>query len=88
MKNIIKRTMVVAFVIVILLMVTACNRDVFDTNYEFDYAIVKMPDGSVENIEINKWRDYDGEQIQIIASDGNIYLVSMNNCVLINDYFD
>lgn len=36
-------------------------------------------------IDIKQWRDYKGEQMQLIATDGTIYLVSMNNTILINE---
>ena len=62
------------------------NLDMFDTNYTYHYAITKWPDGSVKKIEIKQWAEYDGEQkIQIISTDGNIYLLSKNNTVLVRD---
>ena len=61
------------------------NLDMFDTNYTYHYALTKWPDGSVKKIEIKQWADYEGEQIQIISTDGNIYLLSMNNTVLVRD---
>ena len=71
----------------ILCMCSGCgNQDMWDTNYTFDRAIIEMPGGEVMEIKIKQWRDYeDGEQIQIIADDGTIYLVNSVNCVLIND---
>ena len=59
------------------------NRDMFDTNFTYNVAITHWPDGSVREIPIKQWSDYDGEQIQIIATDGTIYLLSMNNTVLV-----
>ena len=61
------------------------NLDMFDTNYTYHYAITKWPDGTVKKIEVEQWNDYEGEQIQIISTDGNIYLLSMNNTVLVRD---
>ena len=61
------------------------NLDMFDTNYTYHYALTKWPDGSVKKIEIKQCADYEGEQIQIISTDGNIYLLSMNNTVLVRD---
>lgn len=59
------------------------NIDLLDTNFTFDKAITKWPDGSVKEIPIKQWRDYEGEQIQIIAEDGTVYLLSMNSTVLV-----
>ena len=61
------------------------NFDMFDMNYTFDTAVIRWPDGTVKEIKIKQWRDYEGEQIQIIGKDGKTYLVSMNNAVLIRN---
>ena len=61
------------------------NLDVFDRNYTFDTAVIRWPDGTVKEIKIKQWRDYAGEQIQIIGKDGKIYLISMYNAVLIRN---
>ena len=61
------------------------NLDMLDMNYTFDTAVIRWPDGTVKEIKIKKWRDYEGEQIQIIGKDGKTYLVSMNNAVLIRN---
>ncbi len=75
-----------ALIMALLMMIslTACgNYDMFDTVYTYDYAIVSFPDGTTETIEIDQWSDYDGEQIQIIAKDGTVYLINSVNCVLV-----
>ena len=61
------------------------NLDMFDTNYTFDTAVIRWPDGTMKEIKIKKWCDYEGEQIQIIGKDGKTYLISMNNAVLIRN---
>ena len=66
--------------------INGCNRQIVDINYKFNTAYVKWPDGSVKTIKIAKWRDYDGEQIQIISEDGKVYLVSSVNAVLVKEY--
>lgn len=70
-----------------MLLLTGCgNRDMLDTNYTFNRAIVILNDGTKLELEIQKWADYeDGEQIQIIAKDGKTYLVSSYNTILIKD---
>ena len=59
------------------------NYDAFDTVYTYDYAIVTFPDGTTQTIELSQWTDYEGEQIQITAKDGTVYLVNSVNCVLV-----
>ncbi len=66
---------------VTLILLTGCNKQVFDTKYTYDKAICNY-DGDKLELEIKKWLDYDGEQIQIIDKDGSTYLVSANKCYL------
>lgn len=80
-----KRFLIIFVVLAMLLMLVSCNRQVFDTTFKFDKAIVKMPSGEVMEIELKKWGDYDGEQLQLVSTDGTVYLVSSYNCVLIAD---
>lgn len=61
------------------------NEDLWDTNYTYDTAIIAWPDGSTRTVEIKQWKDYDGEQLQIIGKDGSVYLVSSYNCILIRE---
>lgn len=61
------------------------NMDMIDTVYTYDYAIVAFPDGTTQTIDIKKWGTYEGEQIQIEAKDGTIYLTNSFNCVLVKE---
>ena len=75
--------------ILLILSLSSCgNYMLIDTNYQFDYAIIAFPDGTSQKIEIKAWTDYEGEQIQIEDTDGNIYLVNSVNCVLIREAKD
>ena len=61
------------------------NRQLFDTTYTFNEAILSMPDGSVVSGKVSSWRDYeDGDQIQVVI-DGTTYLVHSSNIVLMNE---
>lgn len=68
----------------IAFLLCGCNYDLIDTNFTYDKAICEI-NGKYEEIEIKKWVDYEGEQIQIIGKDGNTYLMSMNNCTLVKE---
>ena len=72
---------------ILALVISGCgNLDMFDPNSTYHYAITRGPDGSMKKIEIKQWAEYRGEQkIQIISTDGNIYLLSKNNTVLVRD---
>ena len=66
------------------MMITGCNRQVIDFTYSFDYAIIKMPDGSIVEGKVQSWADYEGEQLQIVI-DGNSYLVNSVNAVMMTN---
>lgn len=70
---------------IIMLMLTGCNYQMVDLNYNFDYAIINI-NGEYQKIEIEGWRDYeDGEQIQVTAKDGTVYLTNSFNCTLVKE---
>jgi hypothetical protein len=79
------KKIIVALILAAMLLTGCGNMDMWDTVYTYDRAIIEMPGGEVIEVEIGKWCDHEGEQIQIIAKDGTIYLVSSFNCVLIAD---
>lgn len=69
-----------------LTFVTGCNRQVLDFNYRFNKAIVGLPDGTHKVVKIKKWNDFpDGDQIQVIAEDGTVYLGHSMNILLIKE---
>ena len=61
----------------------SCNRQMFDLTYSYDYAQIKMTDGTIVEGKLDSWRDYDGEQGQVVI-DGVTYLVSSMNLVMIS----
>ena len=65
---------------------TGCgNKDMWDTVYTFDYAIIKLPNGEIVEGKVDKWTDYeDGDQLQVTI-DGKLYLTSTLNCTLIQN---
>ena len=74
----------------ILLVMAAClvlsgcgNRMLIDTTYEFDEAIVALPNGEIVEGKVESWMDYeDGDQIQVRIA-GTTYLVHSENVALI-----
>lgn len=84
-----KKLIIAITTVVMLTTCAGCRNykgyDIVDTNYHFDRAIMRMPDGEVVEVEIEKWADAEGEQITITGKDGKRYLVSSINCILIED---
>lgn len=70
---------------VCVLIVTGCNRQIFDTTWRFQKAHIRGISTSNEwtTVEIASWKDYvDGDVVQIKAKDGKTYLTHYNNIVL------
>lgn len=87
MKSNIKVVIALIIVVAMGFALTGCgNKDMLDTVYTYNYALVKFPDGTSEKIDIKQWRDYDGEQIQIRGKNGNTYLLNSVNCVLVQEW--
>ena len=81
-----KKFLIIALVVCMALIFVGCgNKEIFDTTYTFDRAIITMPDGSIFEGKIDSWKDFeDGDQIQV-KIDSKAYLVHSSNIVLIDD---
>jgi hypothetical protein len=53
--------------------------------FSYDKAIIKLANDEVIEVQVKAWTDYEGEQIQITAKDGTVYLVNSVNCTLIRE---
>jgi general stress protein CsbA len=89
MKNKIKFAVVaiglVAILIITILILSSCNKQLIDTTYNFDKAIVSLPNGEVIEGKLTSWKDYENsDQIQV-KIDGKTYLVHSTNVVLIKE---
>lgn len=60
------------------MLLTGCNRTIFDSKYGFDKAIVTGDDSAIV-LDVKQWKDYEGEQLQLITN---------NNFVLLTSSFD
>lgn len=78
-----KRIRIIAFILMVALTLTACNKQIFDTTKKFDRAIISLPDGSIVAGKVESWLDFEyGDQIQV-KIDGVTYLVHSSNVALI-----
>ncbi|MCI9234089.1 MAG: hypothetical protein HFH08_05825 [Bacilli bacterium] len=75
---------------ILIIVVSLCsgctigNKEVVDVTYTFNKAICKIG-GEYQEIELKKWTDYEGEQVQIWDKKGKYYLLSSVNCTLISE---
>ena len=59
-----------------------CNKQVFDLTYNYNYAIIELPNGTIVKGDVSRWTDYeDGDQLQIVINDVT-YLVHSSNAAL------
>ena len=61
-----------------MMIFTGCNKQLIDTTYKYDYAIISLANGEVVEGKVESWNDYEGEQIQV-KIDGKTYLVNSVN---------
>lgn len=70
---------------IIIAALTSCNKQIIDTSYTFNRAIINTGNEVIE-VKVKSWKDFeDGDQIQIKAEDGTVYLVHSSNITLICD---
>lgn len=71
--------------LIVLVLTTGCNRQIIDTTWNYNRAILYLPNGEVIDGKIESWMDYkDGDQLQI-KIDGGTYLIHSMNVVLIDE---
>lgn len=68
-------------IISVLFLLTGCNYQMIDTHYDFD-KIKCDYNGDKFELKVDKWKDYEGEQLQV-KSNGKTYLLSANNCYMV-----
>jgi len=74
-----------ALLLVSLLVLAGCNKQMVDLTYSYERAILVLPNGEVVEGKVSSWTDFeDGDQIQV-KIDGKTYLVHSSNIVLISD---
>ena len=60
------------------------NQSFWDTKYTFNKAII-FGENTATIVEVDKWNDYEGEQIQIKTNDGAYILTSAYDTKLIDE---
>ena len=82
MRN--KRLLLLVVVLMSLLL-AGCNKQLIDTTYSFDRAIISLPNGEIVEGKVQSWKDFDdGDQVQVKINE-KTYLVHTMNVVLISE---
>ena len=80
-----KRILLIAMIIIVIttlvIIAAACNKQIVDFKLKFEHAYIKVGESWI-TVDVDKWNDYEGEQIQLILKDGTVLLVNSMNCIL------
>lgn len=62
------------------------NKDMFQVDYQFSKAIIKLPDGEVIKGDVAVWTSYEHkDMVKVKLKDGRMFLGNSENIVLYND---
>lgn len=77
----------ITIILLSLCILTGCygNYDRFDTVYTYHYAIIELQNGEIIEGNVQTWKDYEGEQLQV-RIDNKTYLVHSENITLIHNH--
>ncbi|MBO5037725.1 MAG: hypothetical protein J6D42_11685 [Clostridia bacterium] len=79
-----KKFLIAIILIVTVFASTACgNKQILDTVYTFDRAIISLPDGTKIEGHVEGWKEYDDSDSIQIKIDGRYYYTHLQNVVLI-----
>lgn len=85
MKRIFAIILAVVMILCVVLALSGCNKQIFDTTYNFKTAIISLPNGEVIEGKVDSWKDFeDGDQIQVKIN-GVTYLVHSSDICLMTE---
>ena len=62
------------------------NRQVFDTKYRFNWAIIELGNGELLEGKVKAWNDYDdSDAVQIVMEDGTVFLTHYSKVLLCSE---
>lgn len=70
--------------ICLVISLTACNAQIIDTTYKFDYAYVSLGDGLWVEGEVQSWADWDDTDMVQVKINGITYYTHSSNVVLVS----
>ena len=66
------------------MVLSGCNKQIIDLQYQFNYAIIELPNGEIVEGRVELWNDYDeSDQLQVKIN-GIYYLVHSTDVVLMS----
>lgn len=80
-----KKLSILAIAVLLMCSLTGCNKQLIDTTWLYENAILSLPNGEIVEGKVTSWTDFeDGDQIQVKIN-GKQYLVHSSNIALISD---
>ena len=73
-----------ALVLLICLFCGCSNRQMLDTTYSYERAMVALPNGEVIEGKCSAWKDWDDDTVQVVI-DGKTYYTHSVNVILISE---
>ncbi len=79
-----KKLLCLILVLALAAVLVGCgyNRQIFDMDYKFDYAIIFLPDGNRIEGDVTSWRDFDQSDMIQLKIDGVTYMTHSSNVIL------
>jgi hypothetical protein len=85
MKRIFAIILAVVMLLCVVFTLSGCNKQIFDTTYNFKTAIISLPNGEIIEGKVDSWKDFeDGDQIQVKIN-GVTYLVHSSDICLMTE---
>lgn len=81
------KRLLLLFTLLVMPLLAACgNKDILGLTYTFEYATVKLPDGTIIDGEVKEWaREDKTDSIRVTFKDGRgTYFTHATNVVLYN----
>lgn len=81
------KRLLLLFTLLVMPLLAACgNKDILGLTYTFEYATVKLPDGTIIDGEVEEWaREDKTDSIRVTFKDGKgTYFTHATNVVLYN----
>lgn len=60
------------------------NWQIVDTTWNYDYAILELPDGRIIEGDVETWKDYENSDSVQVKIDGITYYTHLENVVLMH----
>lgn len=80
-----KRIFALMLAVLMIMTLAGCNKQIVDTTYSFNYAIVGLPNGDVVEGKVQSWDDWEDSDMVQVTIDGKTYYTHATNIVLIDE---